>query len=238
MTGTCSTTGPHSVKLGHPTNDLSHELGHHLWRSQKTPGMLLVSDSTKYTWMLGCHKHLRFMTVQAALRQTHDPKHPGQLAACERCNSSYRLSGPEPMPSEMHRSYWEGVAWLNLEHVLEMDDVKSYMSERTQQYGDNLGYVVEARVVQGWNAGVDIYVPGLRLIIQVDGQHHDEPPQQTRDANFNTLAISGGHRVLRLHFRDVHTMVTDILTAVTRCMQCTTNPWLMCTKHHPLHNAV
>jgi Protein of unknown function (DUF559) len=227
-----------NVKRGHPTKDLSPELGHHLWQSQQTPEMLLVSDSTKYMWVLGCHKHLRFMTVQAALRQTHDPKHPCQLTACERCSSSYRLSGPEPTPRDMHRSFWEGVAWLNLEHVLEMGEVKSYMSKKTQQHGEDLGYVVEARVVQGWNAGVDIYVPGLKLVIQVDGQHHDEPPQQTRDANFNMLAITGGHRVLRLHFRDVHTMVTDILTAVTRCMQCTDTPWLICTKHHPLCHVV
>jgi hypothetical protein len=236
MASTWINTGLLSVQLGRPTIDLSPELRHHLWQlhEQHTPELLLTSDTTKYMWVLGCNNHLRFMTVQAALRQTRDPKHPGQLTECERCSSSYRLSGPEPMPGQLHRSFWEGVTWLNLENVLEMDAVKSYMSQKTQQHGRDLGYVVEARVVKGWNAAVDIYVPGLHLIIQVDGQHHDEPPQQTRDASFNALAISGGHRVLRLHFRDVHTMVTDIHMAVIRCMQSSDDPWLICTKHHPL----
>lgn len=111
------------------------------------------------------------------------------------------------------------------------------MSTKGHGHGANLGYVVEARVVKGWRAGVDIYVRGLHLIIQVDGEHHDEPAQQTRDASFNTLALKEGHRVLRLHHHDVHTMAIDILAAVNKCMHSADDPWLLCTKHHPLKNA-
>jgi Protein of unknown function (DUF559) len=221
------------VPLGHPVKDLWPCLGQHFWRLQPQPKMLRVSDATKYMWVLKCQKHLRLMTVQAALRQVHDPKHPEQLKKCERCTCSYR-HGPQPLPDERHRSYWEQVAWVQLEKVLQLHEVQSYMSAKGHMHGVDLGFVVEARIVQKWPAGVDIYVPAIHLIIQVDGEHHDEASQQVKDAGFNDLATGQGYRVLRLHHLDVHSFFTDIHAAVNKCMQCTDDRWMLCTKHHPL----
>jgi very-short-patch-repair endonuclease len=221
------------VPLGHPGNDLGQYLRQHLWRSQPQPKVLRVSDATKYMWVLRCQKHLRLMTVQAAFRQLHDPKHPGQLTQCERCTCSYRHS-PEPLPDERHRSYWEQVAWVQLENVLRLKEVQEHMSANSCLHGIDLGFVVEARIVQRWPASVDIYVPAIHLIIQVDGEHHDDTSQQEKDARFNELATSQGHRVLRLHYLDVHSFFTYIYSAARRCMQCTTGRWLTCTTHHPL----
>jgi hypothetical protein len=228
-----------AVPRGHPQIDLGPYLQQHLWQLQiPLPKNLLVSDHTQYMWLLGCKQHLRCMTVQAAWRQQCDPKSHGQLTRCERCKYSYRLLGPATAPGDRRRSFWEQNAWLKLESVLDLDDVAKYMSASSQLHGPDVGYVVEARVVKGWPAGVDIYVPALRLIIQVDGEHHDDGGQQVTDANFNSLAISKGHRVLRLHHNDVHDVFTDIRAAVRRCMQCNSNAWLQCTQKHPLavHN--
>lgn len=224
-----------NVALGHPTKDLSSLLRHHLWPSQHMPDTLLVSNPSRLMWLLACQKHLRCMTVQAAARQVRDPKHPGQLAKCERCTCSYK-HGPEPLPDDKHRSYWEQVAWIQLERVLQLDDVHHYMSANSLLYGCDLGYVVEARIVKGWPAGVDIYVPTIHLIIQVDGEHHDTPPQQQRDVKFNDLAAREGHRVLRLHHIDVGYFYYDILNAVRKCMHITdaAESWIRCTAHHPL----
>jgi hypothetical protein len=79
-----------NVAVGHPTRDLSPGLRHHLWSQQILPEMLLLSDPSRYMWLLECERHLRCMAVQAAYRQHQDPKHPGQLAKCERCMCSYR----------------------------------------------------------------------------------------------------------------------------------------------------
>jgi hypothetical protein len=225
------------VALGPPTKDLGPRVRQHMWMMQPQPTMVLVSDSTKYMWMLRCRKHLRMMTVQAAFRQLNDPKHLAQLAPCERCTSSYKL-GPQPLPDEKHRSYWEQVAWLQLESVLMLDGVQHHMSAISHLHGCDLGYVVEARMVKGWPAGVDIYVPALDLILQVDGQHHDDKAQQVRDSRFNALAACQGHRVLRLYYLDVHTFFNDIRCAVGKCMQQGTgDSWLHCTRHHPLANS-
>jgi hypothetical protein len=234
-------SGTMSVPRGHPQIDLGPSLQQHLWQLQvPLPKQLLISDNTKYIWQLDCNQHLRLMTVQAAWRQKCDQKTHGQLTACERCKYNYRLLGPASVPGDKHRSYWEQEAWLNLENVLALDDVLQYMSRSSHMYGADLGYVVEARVVKGWPAGVDIYVPALRLIIQVDGEHHNSGAQQVTDANFNSLAISGGHRVLRLHHSDVQDVFSDIRAAVRRCMQCTSSAWLQCTNQHPLaaHNTI
>ena len=218
------------ITLGHPGNDLGPCLRQHLWQLQQQPQVLLISDAAKYMWVLNCHKHLRLMTVQAASRQLQDPKHPGELTKCERCTCSYRLC-PEPLPDERHRSYWEQVAWVQLENVLQLKEVQEYMCEAGHLHGIDLGYVVEARVVQKWPAGVDIYVPAIHLIIQVDGEHHDDLSQQLKDAKFNELATSHGHRVLRLHYLDVHSFFTAIHSAVRKCMLHTTGGWLQCTCH-------
>jgi hypothetical protein len=127
-----------AVPLGAPVKDLGPCVRQHLWQMQQVPEMMLVSDTTKHMWLLRCHKHLRMMTVQAAFRQISDARHLLQLAQCERCTSSYK-QGPEPSPNEKHRSYWEQVAWLQLEGVLMLDGVLHHMSAISPMHGCDLG---------------------------------------------------------------------------------------------------
>jgi len=54
----------------------------------------------------------------------------------------------------------------------------------------------EAKAVPGWHAAVDIYIPGIRLIVQVDGEQHfwkemktkSVASQQQQDVKFNCVA--------------------------------------------------
>jgi hypothetical protein len=54
--------------------------------------------------------------------------------------------------------------WVQLERVLQLENVQQYMSSKGHMHGRDFGYVVEARTVQGWPAGVDIHVPAIHLM--------------------------------------------------------------------------
>jgi hypothetical protein len=203
------------VARGAPVKDLSNQLGHLLWEHQPAPGTLLVGDPAQHYWKLQClHGHLRLLTVQGAKKQVEDSKHLGQLSACERCPCTYRLQGPQPQPDELHRSYYEQAAWLQLERVLETDDIVQYMSAKGSVHGQELGYVVEVKILRGKFGKADIYVPSIDLIIQVDGEYHKLPGKLNTDAMFNAEAVSQGRRVLRLWYMDVPHFHSAIANAV------------------------
>lgn len=164
-----------------------------------------------------------------------------ELADCERCTCSYKTVGPEPDPQSVHRSYYEQCCWLHLEHVLAINDVVQHMQmtatpPANMLVGPDLGYVVEARVVVGWSAGVDVFVPGLNLLVQVDGEHHQSDAQQDVDIKFMRIAQQQQLHVLRLWHQDMYTMPQDILSMVTACMLHKHDlPTIVkCTKSHPL----
>jgi hypothetical protein len=216
-----------------------------LWQHQHVPSQLLVSGK-QYFWLLPCRKHLRWMSVQAAARQAvKDEAGAWQLHACERCGCSYRTVGPEPAACDVHRSYYEQCCWLYLEHVLDRPDVRHAMQSAASSgcsmlVGPDTGYVVEARVVTGWRGAVDVYVPALKLVIQIDGQHHQSTEQQDTDMQFIQVAHQQNFHVLRLWYADLYTMPQDLLGMVQRCMrhQAGTSSMspavVMCTISHPL----
>lgn len=231
-------------KPGTAGNDLLPVLGPLLWQHQMLPNHLLVSGK-QYYWLLPCKRHVRFISVQAAARHvSKDDDGQWKLPACERCACSYKTVGPEPNASDVHRSYYEQCCWLHLEHVLDRPEVRHGMKSAAPSgcsmlVGADTGYVVEARVVTGWRGAVDVYVPALRLVVQVDGEHHQSTEQQDTDIKFIQIARQQRFHVLRLWHADLYTMPQDILGMVQNCMQhtCTrsVSPSLVkCTRSHPL----
>ena len=70
-------------------------------------------------------------------------------------------------------------------------------------------YIVQSRPIGDWNGAVDVYFPGLRLVIQVDGitRHVKSfnitaPQQLQKDKQCNTRAEHSGLGMLRLHTAD------------------------------------
>jgi very-short-patch-repair endonuclease len=221
-----------AVVKGAPVLDLTPSLGHLLWPHQHTPDKMLITDTAQYYWNLSCNKHVRILTIQGAKRQVDDQRHVGLLSTCERCSCAYKL-GPEPLPDDIHRSYYEQVAWLKLEDVLASAQVMQYMASTAGMlHGRELGYVVEVKVLRGRYGKADIYIPAIDLIIQVDGEHHDSAHQQFIDAKFNTEAVRQHRRVLRLCYKDVCHFYGAISTAVHQCM-ASRDPWAKCSAEHP-----
>jgi Protein of unknown function (DUF559) len=224
--------------------DLMPGLGGLLWQHQQLPSQLLVSGK-QYYWLLPCRKHVRFMSVQAAARQVAED-HDGnlQLHDCERCGCSYKTVGPEPAACDVHRSYYEQCCWLYLEQMLDRPDVRHVMhasatSDCNMMVGPDTGYVVEARVVTGWRGAVDVYVPALRLVVQIDGQHHQSTEQQDTDIKFIQVAHQQRFNVLRLWHADLYTMPQDLLCMVHSCMHHPAGTGMApatvkCTRSHPL----
>ncbi len=219
------------MQPGAPKKDLGAALGHFLWEGHKQQGMadvlLTVSNKQHMYWWLECRKHLRLMTCQGAMKQLQLPTANGMLQKCERCSvGNYAENGPDVVPDDKHRSIWEQLAWLAIECTLSEHIVSNHItaannaSPTAELVGPQLGYVVEAKVVPGWQGCVDIYVPGLHLIIQVDGGHHDSDVhgQQQRDMRF--LALAHKHRLhaLRVSHLDDRSMHHDIKTMVHDCM--------------------
>jgi hypothetical protein len=208
-------------QVGAKKKDLTSVLGGLVW--QKHPGKLIITDTAKLYWKLPCGLHLRFMSIQAANKQLQNPKHPGSLAECERCSvGNYRLH-PEPVVDHVHRSFFEQMAWLAVEHALSKPDVMQHIHENSgsptnMMVGADLGYVVECKVVKGWHGTVDIFAPGLNLIIQVDGQHHDASEQQDKDVAFMCMATKQHYNVLRIHHGDIKHVYADVDNVVHACM--------------------
>lgn len=148
------------------------------------------------------------------------------LQKCERCSvGNYAERGPDVVPDDKHRSIWEQLAWLAIENTLSQCSVSSHMacnnaSPISELVGPLLGYVVEARVVPGWQGCVDIFVPGLKLIIQVDGGHHDTDVhgQQQKDMRFLNLAHTHRFHALRVSHLDHRSMHNDIQVVVHDCI--------------------
>jgi very-short-patch-repair endonuclease len=207
-------------KCGAKQKDLTAELGALVWPS--APAKLIVTNTDRLFWKLPCQLHLRYMSIQAAKRQLENSKHPGALSPCERCSVGNYRSCPEPQ-ADLHRSYFELMTWLAVEHALCTPAVDHYITTNATQpmnmmVGRELGYVVEPRLVQKWNGSVDVWVPGLHLIIQVDGQHHDEDHQQDKDVSFMVMAVQQGFNVFRMHYQDIKYVHAEVAAIAHACM--------------------
>jgi very-short-patch-repair endonuclease len=65
----------------------------------------------------------------------------------------------------------------------------------------------------------DVYIPALDMIIQVDGQHHNQQVQLAKDARFDATAFEQRRALLRLHHEDMMSFHEIIPDAVMRCIQ-------------------
>jgi hypothetical protein len=220
--------------------DLAPSLGSFMYNEQSLPAKLAVSNPVKYFWWLQCGKHLCMMTIQCA--KNRHAKAAAQCASpagckhvhvgrCLRCDvPGYRLCGPAPNADEKFASYYAQMAWLHLEYALDRDGTRNGMSA-SQHYHDvhgmvgrDLGLVLEARVLQGNTYGAaDIFVPRCNLIIQVDGQHHDDPQQIQKDHRFNEACKLQLCNLLRLHWKDVGCFGQYIRDAVDQCLGSSAN---------------
>lgn len=227
---------------GAKKKDLSAQLGGLVWPVAPSNFKCIVSNTMQLYWKLPCGLHLRYMTVQAAMNQHKNPKHPGVFAACERCAvGPYRVYPPEPQPHDKRRSYYEITAWLALENVLCKPEVMEHISltapaPRNMMLGVDLGYVVEAKVVKMWKGGADVYIPGLNMILQVDGEHHDKEVQQDVDIDFMLMAKQQRFNVLRLYYGDIRRAYAEVAAMVEACMQSCgkEQPVARCSKNHVL----
>jgi hypothetical protein len=230
----------HKQQVGAKHKDLSNLLGALVWPC--VPARFVVTNTQKLYWILPCTKHLRLMTIQAAKKQLQDPKHPGILTACERCSvGAYRQHPHDPQTHDKHRSRYEILTWLAVEAALCTRDVEKHIvacaPPHNMMVGVDMGYVVEAKVVKGWTGGVDIFVPGLNLLIQIDGEHHDDACQQDKDLAFMCLAVQQKFNVLRVHYNDimwVHKVVADMFTACIMQHAGNTTPVARCSMSHVL----
>lgn len=207
-------------RCGAKQKDLTTALGALVWPS--APAKLIVTNTDRLFWKLPCQLHLRYMSIQAAKRQLENPKHPCALSPCERCSVGNYRACPEPQ-ADVHRSYFELMTWLAVERALCTPDVVHFITTHAthpinMMVGRELGYVVEVRLVQNWNGSVDVWVPGLHLIIQVDGQHHDEDHQQDKDAAFMAVAVQNGFNVFRMHHQDIKYVHAEVVAVVHACM--------------------
>lgn len=213
-----------------------------LWKGQQLPAKLLVSCKQQYYWVLPCQKHLRLMTCQAAIKQLQLAGSKGLLMQCERCGiGNYAVHGAQPLPDDIHRSYWETLAWLAVENSLDSAEVRQYTASRDSAalnglVGPYLGYVVECRVLPGWPGCVDIYVPTFRLIIQVDGEHHDSDAhgQQAKDIRFLKIAHQQRFHALRLSHVDYKSFQADIDAMLHDCMHACDRVISRLSNAHPL----
>jgi hypothetical protein len=198
---------------------------------------MLISDARQYFWLLGCNKHVKMMTIQAVVKQMTKKrpiKHAhlcGKMNECERCLKD---------TTDVHRSVWELAAWEQLEVVLQQPHVQLYMRLKgasTGLWGADLGFLVEAKVLGGKRGATDVYIPVLNLLIQVDGEHHNEAGQLVVDSRFDMDAQQQGRRLLRLHHSDAISFSAYIHYAVVKCIRSPAASWVLYTRHHPHHTA-
>lgn len=233
------------MHVGQPSKDLTPVLGRMLWKGQQlaTNHKLLVSSNYQYYWLLPCQKHLRLMTCQAAMKQVQLSHSNGMLVQCERCGvGDYAVHGAEPVPGDVRRSYWETLAWLAVETCLGSAAIMQYIACNAPTpinslVGPQLGYVVECRALPGWPGCVDVFVPAFKLIIQIDGEHHDNDAhgQQAKDIRFLQVASRQGFHALRLSHVDYKTFQQDVAAMLHDCRHACDSVISRISTQHPLH---
>lgn len=185
---------------------------------------LMQSDKQQYYWQLRCNMHVQLCTTQAAAKQL--AAHGG--LRCDRCDIDLH-------PTQ--RSQFEKCSWEALQHILEQCDVHQFMASLMPELqGQHMGFVVEAKVLRGSLGAADVYIPALDMIIQVDGQHHDQPVQMGRDARSDSVAYDQQRAVLRLHHEDMPAFHQIITSAVRMCIQrCRCKTWTSLMMYSATH---
>lgn len=165
---------------------------------------------------------------------------------CYRCISQEQ-SGKHKGFGEPTGSGWVDDAWTALEALLDSPEVAYMMQSMTPLAhadvqglcGKRLGFVVEAHVVPGERAA-DIYVPWLKLVIQVDGECHSNKRKRDQDTNRDTdkkfVAACKLHKIhlLRLWWDDNKFFDLHIKRVVMYCLSQPGNTLCAGSNQHPL----
>jgi hypothetical protein len=85
-------------------------------------------------------------------------------------------------------------------------------------HGPHLGWIVEAKVLKGRFGAVDIVLPAVNLLVQVDGHQHKLPKQMEKDAAFDAESIKQKHVLLRLWHEDMDSWQYALGTAFQKCI--------------------
>lgn len=88
-------------------------------------------------------------------------------------------------------------------------------------------WVPEVYCLRGHTSPADIWLPQLRLAIQIDGAHHTDvamystpaADQAEIDARFDSSIIRAGLRALRIHYRDSQRPAAVVSWAIQLCQQ-------------------
>jgi hypothetical protein len=202
-------------------------------------GDLIISDTQQYYWMLPCGQHVSFQGVQATMKQLKDTRRTplGQLHPCLRCASPHK-HGPEPT-GVRNMSMWVQQTWSSLEALLANPVIAAAMIQHGRDnaapivlVGPQLGYVVETKVLKGRYGAADIYVPSINLIVQVDGEHHNNSKQLAVDLLFDTEARKQGYRLLRVCYKDIPEVHGHLHSTIKACLQCS-NAFVLYSASHP-----
>jgi imidazole glycerol-phosphate synthase subunit HisF len=79
--------------------------------------------------------------------------------------------------------------------------------------GSQLGCRFKSQyIMHGWI--VDFYCPSYRLVIEVDGTHHNEPDQLIKDNFRDKIMIQSGYRVMRFTNYDVYNNLDRVLNII------------------------
>ncbi len=66
---------------------------------------------------------------------------------------------------------------------------------------------------------VDFYCPSLKLVIEVDGDYHNDPSQQLKDTHRDSHLAHLGLRVLRFHNTQILSDLPSVISAILAFVQ-------------------
>lgn len=143
-----------------------------------------------------CGQHYAYLTVRTI-------EDDGRALTCLRCQP---LDGK---PSQHERTAYEYIEAL----------------QKCHEY-NNILWVCEARIVKN-KAPVDVYFVQEKLVLQIDGEAHFKgklyntlaTAQARIDARFDDACWNQGFKLVRVHFKDLHTLDSLLAQAIDLCRQ-------------------
>ncbi len=69
-------------------------------------------------------------------------------------------------------------------------------------------------IILGWIA--DFYCAQSRLVVEIDGWHHYQEPQLTKDLYRDTIMRNHGFRILRFRNEDIHMNIDVVIKEILR----------------------
>jgi hypothetical protein len=236
----CKTVTAHPTYIhmarGRPPVDLTRVLGGHLWPPYAISDGMFVSSEAQHLWQLNCG-HVVFQTIDATWKNINRGI---MLGRCYRCESGYKEHGPRQPRRQFDittMSWHAQAAWQHMDACLtNMDIVGGTCLEPSDNTatGAYHGYAVEAKVLSA-HSKLDIYVPLIRLVVEVDASSHDNWGQARKDGDVDDACVDNNINILRLHHTDLLEWGPAIECAMRMCMHGG-QPRRMYTARHMLAN--